>query len=339
MPVAAQRAKGAAAVTCATCHAGVVSSYAQAPMRHAIEPDGANPQLATHPDLKATIGGYSYSVQTKDGKTTYSVSDGANTITLPVHYFFGQKTQTWVLEKDGHLYEGMVSYFPRINGLDITPGDQVITPHTLEEAMGRKLPIWESRKCFECHGSGIEPGVPLEPAKIKPGLECEHCHVGAQQHMEDAAKDNFKTLPPSLKKLDSESLSNFCGQCHRSWENVVRNRWHGIAFVRFQPYRMALSRCFTGNDARIGCVACHDPHKPLVQDQKFYDSKCLACHGEQAHSVASMEKAPLPMMKTCPVAKENCVSCHMPKVELPGGHALFTDHFIRIVKPGEAYQY
>jgi hypothetical protein len=27
----------------------------------------------------------------------------------------------------------------------------------------------------------------------------------------------------------------------------------------------------------------------------------------------------------------------MPKVELPGAHFKFTDHRIRIVKPGEAY--
>jgi hypothetical protein len=27
----------------------------------------------------------------------------------------------------------------------------------------------------------------------------------------------------------------------------------------------------------------------------------------------------------------------MPKVELPGGHAQFTDHFIRVVHAGEAY--
>jgi hypothetical protein len=27
----------------------------------------------------------------------------------------------------------------------------------------------------------------------------------------------------------------------------------------------------------------------------------------------------------------------MPKVSLPGGHAVFTDHFIRIVRPGEPY--
>jgi len=37
------------------------------------------------------------------------------------------------------------------------------------------------------------------------------------------------------------------------------------------------------------------------------------------------------------VAKENCVSCHMPKVLLPGGHMKFTDHEIRVVKAGEPY--
>jgi len=41
--------------------------------------------------------------------------------------------------------------------------------------------------------------------------------------------------------------------------------------------------------------------------------------------------------KICPVAKENCVTCHMPKVALAGGHAIYTDHEIRIVKPGDAY--
>jgi hypothetical protein len=29
------------------------------------------------------------------------------------------------------------------------------------------------------------------------------------------------------------------------------------------------------------------------------------------------------------------VTCHMPKVDLPGMHADFTDHWIRIAKPNE----
>jgi formate-dependent nitrite reductase cytochrome c552 subunit len=37
------------------------------------------------------------------------------------------------------------------------------------------------------------------------------------------------------------------------------------------------------------------------------------------------------------VSKNNCVSCHMPKIELPGAHYKFSDHRIRIVKPNEPY--
>ncbi len=32
-----------------------------------------------------------------------------------------------------------------------------------------------------------------------------------------------------------------------------------------------------------------------------------------------------------------CAGCHMPKYEIPGSHHEFTDHFIRIAKPGEPY--
>jgi hypothetical protein len=131
--------------------------------------------------------------------------------------------------------------------------------------------------------------------------------------MADAARDNFNTLPKSLKKLDAEQISDFCGQCHRTWDTVMRNKWHGPAFVRFQPYRLENSRCFIGNDARISCLACHNPHQPVKHDTAYYDTKCLACHAgaksDQTNGTA----------KTCPVAKSNCSSCHMPKVEL-GGH-------------------
>lgn len=334
LALAKQHEQPQTAPTCATCHAGVANSFKSAPMRHAMEPDGANPLLMAHPDITAQLGAYTYGVQTRDGHSTYTVSDGRDTLTLPIHWIFGQHTQTWVLEKDGHYYESLVSFFPRENTLATTPGDQGITPHTLEQAMGRKLPIWETRVCFDCHASGV--GDKLDTAKITPGLECEHCHNGAQQHMVDAANDNFKTLPKSLKHLDAEQISNFCGQCHRTFDNVMRNRWHGPAFVRFQPYRIELSKCFVGNDPRISCLACHNPHQQLNHSAAYYDSKCLACHGE-AKVASGTAAGPGSVAKICPVAKANCTSCHMPKIELPGGHAQFTDHFIRVVKPGEAY--
>jgi hypothetical protein len=142
------------------------------------------------------------------------------------------------------------------------------------------------------------------------------------------------SIPPRLTKLSAEDTSNFCGQCHRSWETVVRNHWRGQADVRFQPYRLANSKCFDGADSRISCVACHDPHKKLVRgDPAEYDSKCLACHAPLLPTSAPGETRG----KVCPVAKSNCVSCHMPKVALPNGLMHFSDHEIRIVKAGEPY--
>ena len=44
-----------------------------------------------------------------------------------------------------------------------------------------------------------------------------------------------------------------------------------------------------------------------------------------------------PEPKPVAVTKNNCVSCHMPKTELPGAHYKFTDHRIRIVKPDEHF--
>ena len=104
---------------------------------------------------------------------------------------------------------------------------------------------------------------------------------------------------------------------------------HNLNNVRFQPYRLTNSKCYDATDARIRCVACHDPHREVEHNAAFYDAKCLACHGTKAARPASA--------KVCRTATEKCVNCHMPKYEIPGSHNLFSDHWIRVVKAGEAY--
>jgi hypothetical protein len=85
------------------------------------------------------------------------------------------------------------------------------------------------------------------------------------------------------------------------------------------------SKCYDISDARVACTACHDPHGPLQTNLASYDARCSACHSAAEHR------------KTCRVAKANCVTCHMPKIDLPGAHARFTDHQIRIARAGEPY--
>ena len=178
--------------------------------------------------------------------------------------------------------------------------------------------------CFECHGTGGVTQGRVTLDSLKPGVDCGHCHVGANAHMEAMTLGKTAPVPRRLSQLAAEDISEFCGQCHRTWENIVRLREWGEVNVRFAPYRIANSQCFLGDDKRIRCTACHDPHSSLDRDEARYDSRCLACHATKPH-------------KSCPVAKQNCVSCHMPKVKLPNGHMTFTDHQIRIVKPGEPF--
>jgi hypothetical protein len=203
-------------------------------------------------------------------------------------------------------------------------GDEKIHPHNLTEAMGRQTPDQEITACFGCHGTGGVSQGKLTLASLKPGVNCEHCHAGADAHMQAIAAGKTAPFPRKLGDMAAEEMSNFCGECHRTWETIVGMRLFGEKNVRFQPYRLANSQCFLGDDKRIRCTACHDPHAELVRDDAgYYDKSCLACHGVT--------------QKTCPVADKNCVSCHMPKVQAPLNPTVFTDHNIRVVHAGDPY--
>jgi len=53
---------------------------------------------------------------------------------------------------------------------------------------------------------------------------------------------------------------DYCGSCHRTWWDVTLDESPGLKSLRFQPYRLENSRCWGKGDARLTCVACHDPH-------------------------------------------------------------------------------
>jgi hypothetical protein len=336
---AAQAAKHNIALACAGCHASQSGPQPDTPMGRGMQWPDADPLFKSHPELNVRKGPYTYAVETKGTQSIYSVTDGARTISLPIRWSFGKGAQTWVLEKDGELYESMVSYYPSIDGLGMTTGDETLAPQNLDEAVGRKLRKGEPKDCFGCHSTGAVSIGKLHLETLEPGITCEHCHAGANAHMVAALQGAaYDTAPPDLRKFSSEDISNFCGQCHRTWETVVRSGWRGEINVRFQPYRLANSKCFDGTDPRISCIACHDPHQDLVREDRSYDAKCLACHASTNESAnASTQTGSHRDAKACTAASANCVTCHMPKVKLPNGLMTFHDHEIRIVKPGAPY--
>lgn len=323
-----------------SCHRQRSESQPQTPMGRALSLPGANPTLRDHPRLAVQKGPYTYTVETHGDQSIYNVSDGQRTISIPIHWNFGEGAQTWLLDYNGQRYESTVSYYPSIVGLDFTTGDEDLKPHNLEEAIGRPVELRETKVCFGCHTTNAVTNGKMTYETLRPGVTCEHCHAGTNTHLSDALNNDFSSPPPDLRKWPAEDISNFCGQCHRSWETAVRNHWRGPLTVRFQPYRLANSKCFDGADPRISCIACHDPHKDVVTKDSSYDPQCLACHSAAPVSptATSPPTSKLPTYaKICTVAKSECVSCHMPKVKLPNGLMTFTDHQIRIVKPGEPF--
>jgi hypothetical protein len=192
------------------------------------------------------------------------------------------------------------------------------------------MSVREATACFHCHATNaISAGRP-DTEHLTPGVLCERCHGPSEKHI--AALKTGDVKEPAMRKLGAlttEEMSDFCGQCHRTWSLIAMDGPHDVNNVRFQPYRLTNSRCYDSADARIRCVACHNPHREVESKPGLYDTKCLACHG----SSTVRPKA----AKVCPRASENCVTCHMPKYEIPGSHNLFSDHWIRVVKQGEGY--
>ncbi len=289
--------------------------------------------LIEYPLLTATLGKYAYRIERKGDQSLYSVSDGAATVTMPIRWAVGASSalgQTYILEKDGKFYESRVSWFRALNGLAPTLGRHTSHPADLNEAAGRLLSPEETLRCFQCHATDAVSGKQLTLDKMTPGVQCSHCHQATQAHLAAMARGSGKpAVPPGLADLhdlSAEQASNFCGRCHRTWVEIMMQEDHSINNIRFQPYRLWGSRCYDPDDARISCLACHDPHTEPSAQPADYDGKCQACH----HAGKAEAKA-------CPVSTKNCVSCHMPKIELPGSHFKFTDHRIRIVKPNEPY--
>jgi hypothetical protein len=212
-------------------------------------------------------------------------------------------------------------------------------------------------QCESCHGPGAAHVAAMKSGKIEQGR---------------AAILN----PRRLDAVASVDFCGACHRTWADVILTQPPGSANVMNVRFQPYRLEDSKCWRNSqsDARLTCTTCHNPHEQLVQDLASYDAKCLSCHTpspslpskapnnsatttnaapsiapetkikianlleSQPQSQKSKPQSPLThTIAICPVSKSNCVSCHMPQVEVPTVHATFFDHRIRIVRSNSPY--
>ncbi|HKD07296.1 MAG TPA: multiheme c-type cytochrome [Bryobacteraceae bacterium] len=307
---------------CGRCHARQ-APQSKTGMARALSAPAKEEILRSHPLLTFRQGPYSYSIERRGDESIYSVTDGKDTISLPISWAFGLGAagQTYLLHRNGLWYEGRVSYYKDTQALDLTVGAQPNAPPNLDEALGRELSPQGAEECFNCHSTGAVVNGKLTVDHLTPGVQCARCHEGVERH---AAK--LEDIPRKLHAMTSEETADYCGQCHRTWATIATQGPNNITNVRFQPYRLVNSKCYDAADDRIRCTSCHDPHNDEAKPFASYDNRCQACHAPGGKGKAGA--------KLCSVGKANCAGCHMPKVLIPTAHNRFTDHWIRIDKPG-----
>ncbi|MEW6130795.1 MAG: multiheme c-type cytochrome [Acidobacteriota bacterium] len=341
LPNQATEAKYVGTQVCAECHSAKAKTQPHTHMGKALTFAENNEVFRINKNLTFRNGKYSYQIAREGNQINYSVSDGTNTVSVPVRYCFGngEAGQTYVLQYKNRFYESRLSFYNDIRGLDFTMGHLPTPPATLDEAVGREMSSEETRNCFGCHTTGAVNGAKFQLDNFIEGVACESCHGPGEKHVAAVSSGaEGQKLIFNPDRLDTEGMSNFCGACHRSWEQVVLMGLRGVLNVRFQPYRLTNSKCYDTEDKRISCTACHDPHEGRKHDIAYYDARCTACHNPKNKSVkAGFAQETKRLAVACPVGKNKCSSCHMPKIELPGSHFKFTDHQIRVVKEGEPY--
>lgn len=322
---------------CAKCHANEAATWATSPMAQASVLPKDSAVLQQFPNMALHSGPYSFAITKTASDWNFSVTDGSQTISEPILWAFGfnHKGQAFLLEHDGGIYDTRLSYYNGLHDLDIATGHPRGTPPTLEAALGRRMPLFETSHCFGCHATASTIRGKFDPHHATMGVTCEACHGPGAKHVaamragkiEEGRRAIFN--PATLGPVASV---DFCGACHRTWGDVLEAGTTGVRNVRFQPYRLERSRCWRQGDARLKCTTCHNPHQPVVRDAAFYDAKCLACHVAAGAQVTADHPG-----KACPVATKACVTCHMPPAVIPTMHAPFTDHRIRIARAGEPF--
>ena len=323
---------------CDQCHHDKVTSQRQTEMAKAstrsLDPADLDGQQRVH----FQQGAYDYSIARSGNIVAESVTDGRTSLSRPVLFSFGEGVvgHTYIYEDAGNLYESHVSYYSSIKGLDLTTGHPQAQFGDLSQALGRPLELQEAQRCFGCHTTASTTSGRFDPSQAIAGVTCEACHGPGARHaqaMMAGQLEQGRKLIVSPGHFDTARAIDFCGACHRTPGDVIEMNVSGAVTVRFQPFRLEQSRCWKNAGERLTCVTCHNPHEPLVQDSAAYDAICMRCHAAKPGG----ERQTGELGVACRVSKVNCVGCHMPKVEIPGMHHAFADHWIRVARDSDTY--
>jgi hypothetical protein len=170
----------------------------------------------------------------------------------------------------------------------------------------------------------------MEKGSIMYGIDCEHCHGPAANHV------NYHLQNPGEKTgkyiavyntLSRQQQLDACALCHSGNDKLkIESRFKfkmGDSLSNFfmpndghkanndfdvhgNQYRLlSESKCFLNSNS-MTCSTCHDPHTNASNSAAFYSQKCMSCHSEANHNFCTVTTQSISSLNN------NCIDCHMP---------------------------
>jgi hypothetical protein len=358
------------AEVCATCHRPIYDSFKKTDMGRSMSvitadlpsvPAGhiitvRNERLDRYYDVQSAPAGVYQSEYEKapDGSEIFR-----NTQKLAYAIGSGRNGTSYLVTRNGYLYEAPLSFYAKTSSWELSPGFEVA-----DLAFNRPaLP-----GCLVCHSGLALPTGPglgsyANPPFKELAIGCENCHGPGSLHVAQhrgqikAIANTRSIINPG--RLDPWLADNICMSCHQG--RTLRVLQPGKSYADFRPGTpldhvmaifaapqdpkrgsapispllehfslMSLSKCYTATKGRMSCLTCHDPHVQPTNTVEYYRQKCLTCHSEQSCRLSLHDrqlKAP----------SDDCQGCHMPKQPVIGiAHSILTSH--RIVRtPDEEF--
>ncbi|HZW31890.1 MAG TPA: multiheme c-type cytochrome [Isosphaeraceae bacterium] len=336
---------------CAECHPGEAALHARSGHAVTLRPasrlalarhlDGTTLADPERPEVQ-----WSYQYRDDRLQLARTAPDGVQRWVVDYAFGSGHHATTFVTLVDPaapRLFEHRLTYYRREHRLDLTPGQHEDEPRPGVTPSGYLNDPRNSRKCFGCHSTQVSArgGRGIDEETMIPNVSCERCHGPGRAHVAAArggASGDRLTLPFGPDRWTAESQMRLCGTCHRhpSRARPDQLRPDDPQLARFQPVGIIQSRCYRQSGGGFSCLSCHDPHARAAGDRATYDAVCLSCHaGPGSRPQRAVERSQ-PAAARCPIRPGgDCVECHMPRVD-SGQHILFTDHWIRIRRPGQS---
>ncbi len=347
--VVAQSSSGyAGSAACKACHADTYQRWSKTRMANVVLDPKQHPE-AIIPDFSKP-----------DPLLTFTKED--------IAFIYGSKWKQRYFKKVGDDYFPLPAQWDVTNKVwrayNVRPGTDWWTAHYPAGNMDRPTgPL-----CDGCHSVSYSPQT---RTVSEWNVGCEKCHGPGAAHVQKPSLANI--VNPA--RLSSTRANDVCIQCHsqgRPITNPVAGRYfdwpvgfdvtrklsdfweleeHKLGETTFTHFAdgTAHKNRMQGNDFvqsamythGVTCSSCHDPHgTPNNADLlKPANAVCLSCHGPSSPNGPHSQSAEQHSHHKAGSAGNECVNCHMPKVEQTIADVNVRSHTFKFIPPSATAQF